>query len=101
MFIRMTMHAFKAGQSLMPLMRYSSPQPDPQRPNLLAPKVKEQHHRDTGDHAGEIESATSQSSSVQCQNHIPNWQKSASIGEQQQRRKRTSSHTSKSVKTSA
>jgi hypothetical protein len=36
----------------------SSPQPDPQRPNLLAPKVKEQHQHDTSGHAGEIESAT-------------------------------------------
>src|SRR6266550_6395435 len=36
----------------------SSPQPDPQRLNLLAPKVKEQHHHDTSGHAGEIESAT-------------------------------------------
>jgi hypothetical protein len=36
----------------------SSPQPDPQRPNLAAPKVKEQHQHDTNGHAGEIESAT-------------------------------------------
>jgi hypothetical protein len=36
----------------------SSPQPDPQRPNLVAPKIKEQHQHDTNSHAGEIESAT-------------------------------------------
>jgi hypothetical protein len=36
----------------------SSPQPDPQRPNLVAPKVKEQHQHDTDGHTGEIESAT-------------------------------------------
>src|SRR5262245_39581094 len=36
----------------------SCPQPDPQRPKLPTPKVKQQHQRDTSRHAGEIESAT-------------------------------------------